>query len=94
MDKEVKELDTPMIPAPKLVTRALARAAPRLPHLSMMILANMLPKRPPIVNTEVTNENVASDIGMHVGSWPREVPMSPVSLHVRTAWIWLRAAVL
>ena len=39
----------------------------------MMMLAMELPKKPPAVNIDVMRENVASDIGMHVGKpWARE----------------------
>ena len=33
----------------------------------MTMLAVELPKKPPAVNIDVTRENVASDMGMHVG---------------------------
>jgi hypothetical protein len=33
----------------------------------MMMLAVELPKKPPAVYVDVRRENVASDIGMHVG---------------------------
>lgn len=57
----------PMMPDPIIIATALTRTAPFRPQLSMMTLANMLPRRPPTVYTDVTTENVASDIGIQVG---------------------------
>jgi hypothetical protein len=39
----------------------------------MTMLADKLPRRPPTVNIDVTKENSASDIGIHVGKpWERK----------------------
>lgn len=38
------------------------------PWRSMTMLATELPRKPPTVNIEVTSENTASDMGMHVGN--------------------------
>jgi len=38
------------------------------PWRSMTIPAMELPRKPPTVKMEVTRENTASDIGMHVGN--------------------------
>jgi hypothetical protein len=47
------------------------RAAFR-PWRSMTMPAVRLPRKPPTVNIDVTRENIASDIGMHVGKpWER-----------------------
>jgi len=61
------EDDTPIIPVPTAVMNELALTASFLPLLSIIMLAPMLPNRPPTVNTDVTTEKVASDMGMHGG---------------------------
>jgi hypothetical protein len=80
-----------MIEAPRRIDRLLARSAPLRPYLSMTRPAARLAKKPPTVKTAVRRENVASDIGMQVGR-PYDQAVPWVTLQVKTAWIWFKAA--
>lgn len=53
--------------APAATNIELAWTAPFLPYRSITELALRDPSNPPMVNTEVRRENVASDMRMHVG---------------------------
>jgi hypothetical protein len=53
--------------APPAVNKALSLVAPLRPRESIIIFADKLPMRPPIVKTAVTTEKIDSDMGMHVG---------------------------
>lgn len=68
MNKGASTGDRPIRSEPIVVEMALMRIAPRLPRLSITTFAIALPSKPPTGKTEVTAENVASDIGMQAGS--------------------------
>jgi hypothetical protein len=57
------------------------------------MLALRLPKKPPMVYIDVTTENVASDMGIHVGRPKYVGAVASVILHVRTACSWFKADV-
>lgn len=88
---QISELLTPISAAPIPMNVAQTRCVPRRPELSMTILAERLPRRPPIVKTEVTREKVKSDMGIHGRRYEDEGRrVGDEALQVKTACIWLR----
>lgn len=60
-------------PEPAATDNPLIWRAAFRPWRSMTMLADKLPRRPPTVDIDVTKENSASDIGIHVGKpWERK----------------------
>jgi hypothetical protein len=55
-------------PEPIATKRPLICTAAFRPWRSMAMLAVELPRKPPTVKIDVTRENVASDMGRHVGN--------------------------
>lgn len=65
---DVNDVERAITTDPRTNIAELVCTAPFLPQRSMTTLAIILASSPPIVYTDVTTENVASDIGIQVGS--------------------------